>query len=616
MSSFARRRLSATVNAAALIALLAFASVVTAAPQTQPAPAGQSADEQHMRIMAVVNGQQITRQQLAQETLRRFGEPVIESMINNQLISRQCQAEGIAVTQADIDAEIQRRADKFGMSSQKYVELICSERDLSPQKLRNEIIWTELALRRLASSMTQVSDEDVQRQLESEFGPKVQVRAIALETPEQARQILVQARANPEQFSRLAIDHSVDPNSASVGGLLPPLRRNMGEPELENAAFALEVGQVSDVIELSGQYIIIKCERHYQASELQPEQQTLAMERIRDEIRESRLGDAAAQLFQQMQENTEIVNVYNNPELRQQMPGVAATINGQQITLEQVYEECLARFGRDVLQSEINRTLIMQKLQEIGESVVDADLQQEIRRAAVEYGVTQEDGSADMQKWIEYVTQGDSSKIEIYVQDEVWPTVAMKKIVARDVQVTDDDMQKGFEANFGPRVQALAIVLADQRNAQKVWDMAKKNQTEKYFGELAHQYSIEPASRAHYGEVPPIQMHGGRPLLEEEAFRLQPGEISGLIPVGQNWVILWCKGRTTPVVQDFDAVKDELYRDIMEKKMRISMAEEFDRLTQTAQVDNFLVGSSQPGQQAIRAARGQQTRRPPAGTNR
>ncbi|MGI9519544.1 MAG: peptidylprolyl isomerase, partial [Pirellulaceae bacterium] len=536
MSRSRCRSLSAPLQTLALCAVSLFGTIAYAAPQDQAPSTGQPAADQQMQIMAVVNGQQITRQHLLQESARRFGEPVIESMINNRLISIQCQAEGIAVTDADIDAEIQRRATKFGMSSPKYVELICSERDLTPRKLRSEIIWTELALRRLASSMTQVSNEDVQMQLQSEFGAKVQVRAIALDSPEKAQQILTQARANPEQFSRLAIDHSVDPNSASVGGLLPPLRRNMGEPDLENAAFALEVGQVSDVIQLSGQFIIIKCERHYQATELPPEQQTLAEERIREEIRESRLGDAAAQLFQQMQENSEIVNVFNNPELRQQMPGVAATINGHQITLQQVYEECLARFGRDVLQSEINRSLIMQKLQQVGESVVDADLQQEIRRAAIEFGITQADGSADMEKWIQYVTQGDSSRVEIYVQDEVWPTVAMKKIVARNVQVTEEDMQKGFEANFGPRVEALAIVLSDQRTAQRVWEMAKANQTEKYFGELAHQYSIEPASRAHYGEVPPIQKHGGRQMLEEEAFRLEPGAISGLVPVGQNWV--------------------------------------------------------------------------------
>ncbi len=143
------------------------------------------------------------------------------------------------------------------------------------------------------------------------------------------------------------------------------------------------------------------------------------------------------------------------------------------------------------------------------------------------------------------MTQNDSAKIEIYVQDEVWPTVAMKKIVAKQVQVTDDDMQKGFEANFGPRVQALAIVLQDQRTAQRVWEMAKANQTEEYFGELAHQYSIEPASRANYGEVPPIQLHGGRPVLEDEAFRLKPGEISDSFPSAKTGFC--CGARAGPL---------------------------------------------------------------------
>ncbi len=568
---------------------------------TTPPPANDQ-----MQILAVVNGQQITRDHLAKETLNRFGESVTESLVNKYLITVQCQKQGIVVSEQDVDAELEKRAKRYGMSAERYVELICSERDIKVSKLRNDVIWTELALRRLASSMTQVSEEEIQRQLESEFGPKVQVRAIALNDAARAQQLLAEARANPEQFSRLAINHSVDPNSASVGGLLPPLRHNMGQPQLEQVAFALQVGQISDVLQLENQFLFLKCERHYPATQLGEQQLILHRQRIQEEIRESKLGDAAEALFRNMQESSQIVNVINNPQLSQQMPGVATTVNGQPITLQQIQEECLVRFGRDVLQSEINRTLIMQRLQQLGESVTAQDLEQEMARAAVEFGVVNQDGTADVAKWKAFVTQNDSSKAEIYVQDEVWPTVAMKKIVARTVQVTDEDMQKGFEANFGPRVEVLAIVLKDQRTAQKVWEMAKSNPTEKYFGELAHEYSIEAASRAHYGEVPPIQMHGGRQILEDEAFRLKPGEISGLIPVGNTWIVVWCKGRTTPVVQEFDAVKDELYRDILEKKMRVAMSEEFQKLQGASQIDNFLVGSSQPGAREVQAARQQE----------
>jgi len=157
-------------------------------------------------------------------------------------------------------------------------------------------------------------------------------------------------------------------------------------------------------------------------------------------------------------------------------------------------------------------------------------------------------------------------------------------------------LQKGFESNFGERVEVLAIVLGNQRQAQTVWDMARNNPTDQFFGELANQYSVEPSSRSNFGQVPPLRKHSGQPLLEKEAFRLKPGELSGIIAMGDKYVILRCLGRTQPIVKDFNAVKDELYRDILEKKLRLAMAKEFDRLKETSQIDNFLAGTSQAGQ--------------------
>jgi parvulin-like peptidyl-prolyl isomerase len=592
---------------ACILAALLFVALVppgTAFSQ-QPNLQDRAGNDQSMQIMAVVNGQQVTRQRLADESLRRFGELVIENMINNRLILMSCREKGIEVTDEDVTAELKFRAGKFGMSIEHYISLIGKERGIDEKRLRNEVIWTELSLRRLAESRITVADDAIQARMESEFGPKVQVRAIAVADPQLAQQLHAQAIANPEQFSRLAIENSVDPNSASVGGLLPPLRRNMGEPVIEKVAFSLTAGQISDVFQIADQFLFLKCERLYPGTDMNPEQVTLARERIREELQQEMLSEAAAGLFEEMQSRSEIVNVINDPGKAASMPGVAAIVNGSQITMAEVQEECIARFGEDVLQAEVNRLLITQRLEHDGLSVKDEDLQSEVARAAIEFGYVRPDGSADVDKWLAVVTNNDPAKLEIYVNDEVWPTVAMKKIVAKNVRVTEEDMEMGFQANFGPRVQVLAIVLQDQRAAQRVWEMAKTNPTESYFGELAHQYSVEPASRANYGEVPPIQMHGGRKVLEDEAFRLKPGEISGIVPVGSNWIVMLCKGRTNPVVTEFDSVKDELYRDILEKKMRIAMAEEFQQLQSTSQIDNFMAGTSQPAADSIRAAREQ-----------
>ena len=65
--------------------------------------------------------------------------------------------------------------------------------------------------------------------------------------------------------------------------------------------------------------------------------------------------------------------------------------------------------------------------------------------------------------------------------------------------------------------------------------------------------------------------------------------------VGDKFIILRCLGRTQPVVNDLETVREELTKDLREKKLRLAMARQFDELQASAQIDNFLVGSSQPG---------------------
>ncbi len=94
-------------------ALLLYPGLVVSAPAWQTQTIAPAQADQNMQVMAVVNGQQITRSDLARETARRFGETVIENMINNQLILEQCKAQGIQVSAEDIHAELERCARSF-----------------------------------------------------------------------------------------------------------------------------------------------------------------------------------------------------------------------------------------------------------------------------------------------------------------------------------------------------------------------------------------------------------------------------------------------------------------------------------------------------------------------
>lgn len=551
-----------------------------------------------LKTMALVNGQAITRDTLIRECMLRYGKEVLESLVNKHLIWHACQQQQIMITEQDVDDEIKAVASKFGLSVDRWLQLLREERDIPPSKYRREIIWPTLALRKLATGQITVTQEELRRAMDTEYGPKVKARMISCKTKARAEQLLAAIRKSPDQFGNIAKDHSEDPNSASARGLIPPIRKHMGDPQLESIAFKLKEGEISPVIPVAGQFVILKCEKQLPETYIPSQNLEAVTKRLGDSVRDDKLREAASGLFKRLQEQAKVVNVYNDPQLRQQQPNVAATINGRPLPIDQLGNECLERHGLEVLEGEINRLMLQQELSAKSVQVSQQDITAEVARAADAYGYLK-NGQPDVAGWLKAVTEADGATEELYLRDAVWPSVALKQLVKDRASVTNEDLQKGFESNYGERVQVQAIVFASHRQAQKVWSQAKADNTEEFFGRLAYQYSIEPVSRSNYGRVPPIRKHSGQQKMEEEAFRLQPGELSGIVVTGDKYVLLRCLGRTKPEEMKLAEVRDELYKDILERKIRVEMAKEFDRVHDKARVENFLGRLVNPTQSAV-----------------
>ncbi|TWU36081.1 peptidylprolyl isomerase [Novipirellula artificiosorum] len=544
-------------------------------------------------VVAVVNADPITRKTLADESLRRYGDEVLENMVNRHLILQACNSQGIEVTSTEVREEISRVAAKFGLSMQAYLQLLQEERDIAPDQYSREIIWPMLALRRLVADKVQVSQQEYDRAFLSQFGEAVKCRLIMVADRATADSLHQQAVAKPDQFASLAKQYSEDESSASVGGLIPPIRRYNGDSRLEDAAFALRENQVSDVLQLGDQWIILQAVRRIGDATPSPQAMPSIREQITDRIRDEKMRGAASELFVNLQREAQVVTVLGDEAKMNQYPGVAAIVNGQQVTLASVAAECIKRHGEEVLEGEIHRKMLMQALRKANQVVVDADLQEEVERAAISFGYIRSDGKADVDAWIESVTADSSSTRELYFRDAVWPSVAMKKLVEASVTLTEQDIQKGYDSAFGPRVEVLAVVLSDQRSAQKVWEMARDNPTDTFFGQLAEQYSVEPVSASNMGKVPPIRKHSGQPAIEREAFAMKPGDLSGIVVTGDKYIVMRCQGYTEPVVKDMAAVRDELIRDLMEKKTNLAMSLKFEQLKSAAEIDNFFVAAKE-----------------------
>ena len=539
-------------------------------------------------VVAVVNGQPIRREELARSCLRQHGEAVLESYVNKHLIAVECRRREITITEGEVAAEIQRMADKFKLPRENFLELIERERGINPAQYAKDIVWPMLALRRLASGKLDVTDAELQQAWEARYGPAVRVQLIQCDQKENAVAAYKAAVADPDSFGRLAVKYSTDKNSASHNGWIQPIRRHVGDPKLEDVVFGMKAAEISPVIEVHNQFVVIRCHGRLERKSVPSLQE--ARPQLEVAIRERKMRDVAAATFQQLQKNTKIENIFNNPALRQRFPGVAAHVNEHPISVRELAEECIDRHGTEVLVGEINRRLLEQALQQQRLSVTQQDIDAEIYRAAQSAAFKDKSGRVDVDKWIAFSTSQQGVSREVYVNDAVWPSVALKKLVGGRVEVTAEDMQKAFEANYGQRVRCLVIVMDDQRRAQRVWDMARKNPRAEHFGDLAEQYASAADLRANRGEAPPIQRHGGRPMLENAAFKLRPGEISHLIQDGEDFYILFCLGRTTPQKITLEEVRGELHAGLHERKLRYEMARHFNRVFDAAQIENYLTG--------------------------
>ena len=86
-------------------------------------------------------------------------------------------------------------------------------------------------------------------------------------------------------------------------------------------------------------------------------------------------------MFKTLQADAKIVNVLNDKDQRGKYPGVAAIVNGVNVTMAELGEQCILRYGKDVLSAEINRRLLVQALKRRSIEVQEPDVKKEVQRS-------------------------------------------------------------------------------------------------------------------------------------------------------------------------------------------------------------------------------------------
>ncbi|GFN33338.1 peptidylprolyl isomerase [Paenibacillus xylaniclasticus] len=270
---------------AAAILLVAFVVVAIKAFSTS----GEGGTE----AVAEVNGVKITQQQLYKSLITGGnGEKALENLISYELVNQEAEEKGVKVTEEDINHELEGL--KTNMGGEESFNLALQQYGMTVEDLKPDL-RQQAQYRKLLEPQVSVSDEDISsyfEQYKDSFATPEQVRAshILVATKEEADEIIKQLNEGSD-FAAIAKEKSLDTSNKDAGGDLDYFSRGMMEAAFEEAAFNLKVGEISEPVQTSYGYHVIKVTDHKEAT-------TPTLEDKKDEIKETLTTQQVYQLSQ------------------------------------------------------------------------------------------------------------------------------------------------------------------------------------------------------------------------------------------------------------------------------------------------------------------------------
>ncbi|HEY2157135.1 MAG TPA: peptidylprolyl isomerase, partial [Isosphaeraceae bacterium] len=235
--------------------------------------------------------------------------------------------------------------------------------------------------------------------------------------------------------------------------------------------------------------------------------------------------------------------------------------------------------------------------------VTQAEIDREIEHVAMTLG-----NGLSREAWLRTLDKERGISPAQYARDIIYPTIALRKLAAGRVQVTEKDMKDAFEANFGAKLHCRIITVDKQQQAIQLWEELRKNP--EAFHALAKKVSTDQSTRALGGFLSePIARHAhprsvsdpafeqlvdGDPKDKDRKYAPKDGDITGPIQVNEMaWILI--KRETVDPPKNVDPndkmVRDGLYKQLEDVKTKEAMTKVFEDLTEAAKIENALTGT-------------------------
>ena len=226
-------------------------------------------------VVAVVNGEELSRDKLADLLIDMYGNEGLGLLIRRTLVRQESNKRNITVTdeevaeriEALVGGQIKQQMKKGGLKDEEALKRELEKAKLTLDQYRKNIqkkfkltngqVEAEILAEKIIKQTIKITDDELREAYEEQLGEKILARQIVLRTLRDAERTLERIKTGAD-FEALAKKESIDRNSASRGGKMRPFGP---KGTIGKAVANLKNGEVSEIIKTDSGYHILKIEK-------------------------------------------------------------------------------------------------------------------------------------------------------------------------------------------------------------------------------------------------------------------------------------------------------------------------------------------------------------------
>lgn len=208
---------------------------------------GLAACNNDAEVVVKTDAGDITKEELYEAMKDKYGDELIQQLVIEKVLSKKYE-----VTEEELDKKINEIKDQLGAN----FELALQQYGYDSEEDLRETFKVAILQEKAAMEEIDVTEEELKEYYDN-WMPEIKARHILVDNEETAKEVKKKLEEGAK-FEDLAAEYSTDPGSAQNGGDLGWFGKGEMVPEFEEAAYSLDVNEVSEPVESSFGWHIIQ----------------------------------------------------------------------------------------------------------------------------------------------------------------------------------------------------------------------------------------------------------------------------------------------------------------------------------------------------------------------